>query len=382
MMKKKVLYLITKSTWGGAQQYVYDLATNIDKEVYEPIIALGGKDRLYDELKEAGLQVISIRGLGRDVSLIKDIQATLHVAYILIKIRPDILHINSSKVGVIGTLMGRILFLPKVLFTSHGWAFNEDRSNLQKFIIKILHWLTVLLSHKTIVVSHGLKKDLNWPFVQNKMHIIHLGRDVAHLKSREDARGTLVTKVQHNQNSLYDYVNDFWIGTIAELHPTKCVNIAIDAVAQLVTTYPTLRYVIIHDGQERQALEDQVKNLQLENNVFFTGTIKNAANLLTAFDLCILPSRSEAFGYVLIEAGQAKVPVVASNVGGIPDIIINKETGLLVEPCNSSELKEAIGLLIDDVEQREQLAKAHYERSTTFTLKKMIGETEAVYEAN
>ena len=380
MAKKKVLFLITKSSWGGAQRYVFDLATNIDKEKYEPIVALGGDGELYEKLREAGLQVITIRGLGRNVSLFKDLLASLHIALILIKERPEVFHINSSKVGVLGTLLGRMLFIQNVIFTSHGWAFNEKRPNWQKTIIKTLHWLTVLFSHSTIVVSLGLKKQLNWPLIQNKMSVVHLGRDVGVIRNREDSREILATKVQNNTISLYDHIEDTWIGTIAELHPTKCLHIAIESMAALTSTHPNLRYIIIHDGEERHRLEKLVIKLKLSEHVFFTGTIPGAAQLLPAFDLFILPSRSEALGYVLIEAGQAGVPVIASDVGGIPDIVTTEENGLLVQPENTNALTDAIDRLLKDTELRNGMAAAHKEKSDTFTLTKMITETEQVYE--
>lgn len=379
-MKKKVLYLITKSTWGGAQRYVFDLATNIDRKRYEPVIALGGKDELYDRLREAGLKVISIKGLERNVSVLKDLQASFHIASILWKEQPDVLHVNSSKVGVLGTVLGRLFFIPRVIFTSHGWAFNEDRPSWQKIILKWLHWFTVFFSHQTIVVSNGLKRQMNWPLVQKKMKIVHLGRETGLLKSKADARELLAMRVRNTATSLYAHVSDTWLGTIAELHPTKCLHIAIEAVALLVTDFPTLRYVIIHDGEERERLERLVHARNLTDHVFFTGTIPDAAALLTAFDIFLLPSRSEALGYVLIEAGQAGVPVIASRVGGIPDIVTHEENGLLVEPLRADELAAAIRTLLEDEQKRAQLAAAHTEKSNQFTLTKMVTETEAIYK--
>lgn len=379
--KKKVLYLITKSSWGGAQRYVYDLATNIDKEKYEPIVALGGTDELYDRLRDAGLQVIKIKGLSRDVSVFKDLIVAVHIIYLLFKERPDVLHVNSSKVGVLGTFFGRLLLVPKVIFTCHGWAFNEDRPSWQRFIIKLLQWFTVLCSHTTIVVSSGVKKDMDWPLVQTKMKVIPLGRSVPPLYTKEDARELLSMKVSDHEGSLYDQIDDLWLGTIAELHPTKCLHIAIEAVAQLRTNFPTLRYIIIHDGEERPRLETLIKNLDLSEHVYLLGTLPDAAKLLKAFDVFVLPSRSEAFGYVLLEAGAASVPVVASSVGGIPDIITHEKTGLLVPPEDVVALTEAVRHLLSDEDLRRTLGTAHHGQAATFTLDRMVTATENLYEA-
>lgn len=378
--KSKILFLITKASWGGAQRYVFDLATNIDKERFEPVIAVGGTGELYEKLRAAGLHTISIKGLGRDVSVLKDLQATLHILSIIIKERPAVLHVNSSKVGVLGTLAGRLLFIPKVIFTCHGWAFNEDRPGWQKTILKFLQWLTVLFSHTTIVVSEGVKKDMNWLFTKKKMQVVPLGRTVANLKSREDARGILAMQVKDNTISLYDHTDDIWLGTIAELHPTKGLDVAINAIALLSHHTQNLRYLIIHDGDERARLAKLVKDLGLEENVFFTGTIENAATLLPAFDIFLLPSRSEAFGYVLIEAGQAGIPVIASRVGGIPEVVLDQETGILVPPNEAEALAGAVKALLNDPARREEFAAAHHERSLTFSLQNMVKKTEKLYE--
>lgn len=378
--KKKILFLITKSSLGGAQRYVFDLATNIDKERYEPIIALGGTGELYEELRAAGLQVVSIKGLGRNVSLFKDLVAGFHIAYLIAKIRPTVLHVNSSKVGVLGTLLGRLLFIPNVIFTAHGWAFNEERPTWQKTIIKCLQWLTVLFSHTTIVVSKAVKRDLNWPLVARKMTVVPLGRTVNDIRSPEDARGALAMKVRNNSVSLNDYIDDIWLGSVAELHHTKGLDVAINAISLLINEHPKLRYIIMHDGEEREHLEAQVRNLNLTKHVFFTGTVPEAARLISAFDIFVLPSRSEAFGYVLIEAGQAGVPIVASNVGGIPEIIAHRKTGLLVPSDDAHQLAAAIHEYVSDEKLRREMAVANYTNTQGLSLQKMINSTQILYD--
>lgn len=377
--RKKVLFLITKSNLGGAQQYVFDLATNLPSNVYDVVIAAGGDGLLIDKLKNEGFKVYSLSSLKRNVSFFNEVRTFFTIIGILRKERPDIFHINSSKAGGIGSLAGRLCRIPRIIFTAHGWAFNEDRSPFQKKIIKLLHWTTVILAHTTITVSDGLRKQLNWPLVQQKMVTVHLGRTVRDIKNPDDARGILEMKVQNTSARLIDYHTDFWLGTIAELHPIKRLDRAIDAVATLVTEFPNLRFVIIHDGELREKLEQQVRRLKLQEHVFFTGVVDDAARFISAFDLFVLPSKSESFGYVLIEAGQAGVAVVATNVGGIPDIITSGENGLLVPPDNTQALTGALRTLLLDEDLRIKLAKAHYEKSKTFTVKKMVKETEAVY---
>jgi glycosyltransferase involved in cell wall biosynthesis len=380
--KETVLICITKAEWGGAQRYVYDLATNLPADRYDVTVSVGGEGELKDRLTAAGITVLTIKTLQRDVSVMKELRSIRALWRQIRDINPDIIHSTSSKAGFIGTALGRLSGVPKVYFTACAWAFNEDRPRWQKCIIKCIHWLTVLLSHQSAALSHGLKAQMNWPGAQKKLHVIHLGRSLTGIKTKTAAR-TWLTDYHHQlvpHSTLENTQDEFWIGSIAELHHVKRINIAIAAVAELIKTYPQMRYLVIHDGDERSTLEAQVRTLGLTKHVFFMGKIPDAALLIPAFDVFILPSKSEAFGYVLVEAGLAGVPVVASNVGGIPDVVIHKETGLLVPPDDPSALATAIERLLSDADYRAQLAQAHHLRSQNFTVEAMIEKTITLYQ--
>jgi glycosyltransferase involved in cell wall biosynthesis len=150
--RKKILFLITKSNWGGAQRYVYDLVSTLDRTVYEPVVVLGGNGELVEKLHAAGIRTITLQSAQRDISIRKELQFFRELFSIVHREKPDVFHVNSSKAGGIGCFVGRLLGIKRVVFTAHGWAFNEDRPWWQKYIIKYLHWLTVLLSHTTIAV--------------------------------------------------------------------------------------------------------------------------------------------------------------------------------------------------------------------------------------
>lgn len=381
-LRKKVLLVVTKSTLGGAQRYVYDLAINLPAEIYDVQVATGGNGPLIEAVRQAGLKVHVLKGLKRDISFLSELRAAGELFSMIRKEKPDILHLNSSKAGALGALIGRLCFVPKIIFTAHGWAFNEDRGEFQRKILKFIHWFTILLSHRTIAVSQGMRKQMNWPFIQKKIRVIPLGRTVEDPKYRDDARGVLEMKVQDTKTRLIDYHGDLWMGTIAELHPIKRINRAIDAVAALTKEFPTLRFIIIHDGQERTRLQQQVRDLGLEEHIFFTGAVEDAARLLSAFDLFVLPSKSEAFGYVLLEAGTAHLPVVATNVGGIPDIIEDGVNGLLVPPDNTPALTSALRRLLLDEDLRFKLGNEHYERSKAFSVERMIEQTTDLYSSS
>ena len=374
-VKKKVLFLITKANWGGAQQYVYDLATKLPTEQFAVTVALGGDGGLREKLETADIKVRSIEGLQRDLSIFKELTALKHLSQIIKEERPEIIHVNSSKAGGLGALAGRLNSVPKIIYTAHGWAFNEDRGFLARFLIWLFHYLTIILSHRTIAVSEGMKKQMNWPGATKKMVVIHPGRLVEGFKTKAKARADL--SVRFPDADMPE--RDIWLGTIAELHPIKRLDVAIKSVAKLVKIYPNLCYIIIGEGEERERLTKLIAEQNLTKRVFLTGRIAEAARLLPAFDIFILPSKSESFGYVLIEAGLAGVPAIATAVGGITDFMTNEENGLLIPPNNQTALTEAIKQLLDNPNTAIQLAEKHNLVAKSFTPEKMVKETLAEY---
>lgn len=374
--KKKILFLITKARLGGAQRYVFDLATNLLGQ-YDVVVALGGEGTLAEMLKDMGIRVISIPGLQRDISFAKEIVAFRAISHILRTERPDILHVNSSKAGGIGALVGRMHRVPRIIFTAHAWAFNEDRSFIGKCLVGFLHFLTIMLAHKTIAVSEGLKREMHWPLTQKRIVVIHPGRNGGALLDKVTAREALTERVP----ALKTHTHDTWIGTIAELHPIKRLNVAIDSIAEVIRTHPAVRYVIVGDGELKESLMAQIQKCGLTEHVYLAGTIPDAAQILRAFDVFVLPSRSESFGYVLLEAGHAQLPVVATNVGGIPDIITHEKTGTLIEPDDRKALAEALNRYLENTELRNAHSTALQTQVAHFSVARMTTETVALYEA-
>jgi len=376
MKKQTVLLLITKSNFGGAQRYVYDLATNLSPERFTVTVALGGNGPLVTKLTDAGVRVITITGLIRDVSLRAELKATREIADIIRTEKPDILHVNSSKAGALGALLGRLLRVPRVVFTAHGWAFNEDRSWIARFVLKWVHWCTVLLTHCTITVSDTVRTQMNWWGVQRKMQTVHLGRQAISLYPRSDARQQLANL----QPALGQYQADTWLMSIGELHPVKRHIDVIVALASLVTTYPRLRYCIIGEGELRPLLEQQIAKYALTEHVLLLGHLDSAAHYLSAADIFVFPSRSEALGYAAIEAAQAGLPIVASKVGGIPEIVTHDQTGLLIPPENPAMLRAALEQYLSDPMLAARHGQAAQAESTRFSISTMVSQTTTVYQ--
>ncbi len=341
---KKVLFLITKSNWGGAQRYVYDLATALNRNEFEPIVALGGNGTLVDMLHHAGIKTITINSLARDIDAKQELALARELYAIFRTEKPDVLHLNSSKAGAMGAFVGRLARVPRIIFTAHGWAFNEDRPWWQRLVIKAIHYGTVLLSHHTITVSTGMQREMNWFGVQKKMSVVNPGRSIGAMFSPEEARSKIVDFFPN----LLPYQQDTWLVCVAELHPIKRHQVLFEAIRSLTAIHPNIRLLCFGDGQLRTTLEQWITNRGMGEHIFVLGNLHEAARFLKAFDMFVLASKSESYGYVLHEAGLAELPIVATAVGGITDIITNDETGLLVPPNDSRAMAGAIATLLAD----------------------------------
>ena len=185
-MKRKILYMITKGNFGGAQRYVFDLATNLPKDQFEVVVAHGDGETLGSKLQEAGIRVIKLKSSQRNINPIKDVLAFFEILKVIRTEKPNIVHLNSSKVGLLGSLAVRVLNLYwkvadksyklKAIFTGHGWAFTEERNLLSKAFLAMLHWKTLLMAHTTIAVSQRTADQIShFPFIKKKIRTIYNG---------------------------------------------------------------------------------------------------------------------------------------------------------------------------------------------------------------
>jgi len=378
--KKKILYIITKSNWGGAQRNVFDLATNIPGDKFEVLVAVGGNGPLVEKLNQKNIKTISINGLGRDIKFFSDIKAFFSIIKIIRAEKPEVVHLHSPKAGGLGALAVFILNLLKTknrklktIYTSHGFTFNEDRFFLEIILIKLFTWIIFILSNKIIILTEKERDSIkSWPFVHNKISIIPLGIKSFDFLEKNEAQRVIEQKLS---KSFPD--GSILIGTVAELHKNKGLSFAIEAIKNLPSN---IFYIIIGEGEERKNIEKKMKDLSLENRVFLTGYISSASSLLKAFNIFLLPSIKEGLPYVLLEAGRAEVPIVSTNVGGIPELIINEASGILINPSNSEEIRTKIEYIIKNTEKSIGM-KINLNKSieNKYSLQQMIINTSNLY---
>lgn len=381
LLVMKILYLITKSNWGGAQRHVFDLAVSMRDKGHDVAVALGGDGTLRTKLESAGIYTHSIAGLGRDISIGKDAGSLKEMISIIRHRKPDILHMHSPKAAGLGSFAGRLLGVKSIIHTVHGWSFNENRPVHERIAIAFFSWLTMVFCHKTILLSkREHDQALHFPWVKEKLILIPLGIKPQIFVSIDGAKQAIAKAISMTPT---DFNKKTVIGTIAELHPNKGLPYLIKAFSEVVLQYPQAILVIIGDGQELTTLHMLIKEAKMEQNIFLAGYMDQASEYLKAFNIFVLSSLKEGLPYTILEAGTASLPVVATTVGGIPEIIEDMKSGVLVQPKNTRELAHALSFMIEHPEERRRYGAVLKEKVLKdFSMEKMISSVENLYAGN
>jgi glycosyltransferase involved in cell wall biosynthesis len=312
-MQRKVLYVITKSNWGGAQRYVFDLATRLSKAEFEAVVALGGTGEkgaqtglLAQRLKDNGIRTVFIESFMRDVSVNKEFAAYRELIRIFKQERPDVVHLNSSKAGGLGALAARVSGVRKIVFTAHGWPFRESRNPVSKIALWLLSYATALLSTDVICVSEfDLKQAKKMPGVHAVR--IYNGIEPLSLGTGEKIRSAFPAGAKIT-------------GTVGELVKNKNQI----ALVEEAKKDASMHVAIVGEGEERKNLKRKIKEYDLEDRVKLFGFMP-AADVLKGFDVFALPSIKEGLPYVLLEAKAAGLPIMANRTGGVGEILDAKD---------------------------------------------------------
>jgi glycosyltransferase involved in cell wall biosynthesis len=382
--KKRILFIITQSEMGGAQKFLFNLADRISKN-YEIKVMTGsdGGSELINKLRNANINADTLRFLKREIDPVNDIKAAFEIRDLIDQFKPDDLFLISSKAGFIGSFAAEYLIhtvRPKVIYRIGGWTFNDPWPAWKKKLWIMLeqksaHWKDIIILNNRKDFHQSQELNIK---PKEKTVLIYNGLDTYKTEPipREDARLKLFEKLLKKSGRIFQ--TETIIGTIANLYPTKGIDTLISA-AEYLKNNEKVSFFIIGDGSERNYLESRIKSLGLEKKVFLLGQLPDASQYLPSFDLFVLPSVKEGFPWALIEAMASRVPVIATRVGAVPEIIVNGKNGFIVEPSNPAALADKIKeVLASDHLQKEFAIQGHQTVLFNFSEDKMIKETEAV----
>lgn len=367
--KLNIFYVIADSSLTGAPRHLLSLIDGLNPKDFSLSVILP-PGSLVDELKKRKVHIFTVPMRARS-----DMAAVNAVKKLLRKYDPDIMHAHGQRAGLIARWAAKGLPI-KVIYTEHTRTLQFKLGNpvLDWAHIKAMRaldkWTDMNIAVSQAVADFLIKYKITKP---EKIQIIHNSiesKPKAHID--EDTLGII------NQYGLRK--KDIIIGTIGSLNIQKDTATLIKAMTKVIKRLPQSKLVIVGSGPLKFKLQKLAKKLKITDHVIFTGSIKNISSILQLFTIFVLPSRSEAFGISILEAMRAGVPIIATKVGGIPEIITNNRDGILIEPGQPKLLASGIMKLINNKKLQAKLSKEGLETIKRFSIDKMIQETSRVYK--
>jgi len=369
---KNILFITPKLNRAGAQIHVLELCRHLDKEKYSPRVCVLCEDKgiLAEEFEKLGARVDNI-GVGK-ISLLVESYKYFTGAEI------DILHVHDAPFpAILVTIIARIKGVKAIIWHLHGlWWFSFCRKYIFKSLMKIINNLCTTF----IAVSHYTREFWIKEFGLNPEKVVVIANGV------DPAVFTPTPKVEQRP-LLKLNVESKVIGTVGSLTPKKGHKYLIMAAKRVLETFHDVYFVIVGDGELRAQLDCLSSELRVRDKILFLGTRHDIPNILKEFDIFVFPSAyekrqriGETFGIAILEAMATAKPVVASRFSGIPEVVEDGETGILVKPADPEALAEIIINLLNDPNKAIAMGIAGRRLvEEKFLYQKTVSMIEAIY---
>ena len=351
---------------GGAGVHLLDLARGVQDAGHDVTIIVGGEGIFLEHAIAQGFNCIALKHMVREIHPLKDISGFFELRNVIRACAPDIIHLHSSKAGLIGRMVARSLKIPSI-FTVHGWAFTEGVSKNRRILYRIIERSMTFLSDKIITVSNYDKNlALNYKIGNsNLITTIHNGIHDVHSSTRPAPTSTHVIKM-------------IMVARFDEPKNQRALLQALSAIRNLAWEME-----FVGDGPSLNGVRSYAEELGINERVFFSGARNDVATRLNAADIFLLISDWEALPLTILEAMRARLPVIASNVGGIPELVDDNQTGLLINRNDIDSLTKAITALVNSPEIRSKMGMLGREKfEHSFTFNEMLTNTLAVYSSS
>jgi glycosyltransferase involved in cell wall biosynthesis len=341
----RVLRLFSRLNVGGPAIHVVLLTSGLAARGYETRLLVGTEGEregnLFDFADKHGVQCARVAGLGREIRPLSDLRALLHLYRIIREFSPQVVHTHTAKAGFLGRVAARLARVPVIVHTYHGHVLRGYFGPMKTAFYRGLEKALGSASTALVAVSDAVKRDLVDLGVAPaaKIRVIRLGLPL------EELAGSLPRGVLRRAAAVPDAAP--LVGIVGRLAPIKDVGVFIEAAAILRKTHPNVHFAIVGDGEERAALEGLSHRLGLADRIHFYGWRRDMAGVYGDLDLVVNCSRNEGTPVALIEALAARRPVVATRVGGTPDVLEQGAHGTLVPPGDAQALAEAMGLALE-----------------------------------
>ncbi len=364
MRKINVLYIGSDMYLAGAQSVVLNLIKNLDKERFKVSMCALQGGILFEETKKLGIEVELLRS-----KPIFDIKAVIRLTKLMKKQKIDIVHCHGFDSAYYGVLAAKLARIPVCIVTMHGRYWSEKKRRI------LVSKVTVKLADTVIAISNDLRKMLlrTLKLPDEKVITIYNGIGLRKFGIEENGR--------QKKRELGIGFNVPVIGIIANLRVVKGHIYFLKAASKVLKIFPDAKFILVGSGKLRKDLENLTRQLGIAKNILFLGQRRDIPSILNMLDVFALSSLSEEISLAILEAMAMRKPVVATNVGGNPEIITNSINGLLVPSKDEDALAQAIIKLLQNKELAMKIAQAAYETvREKFSLEVMMKKTENLYK--
>jgi len=386
--RRKVLHIITRLDCGGSAWTTILAVLGHDRRrlrvglVYGRIESLTAEEadvigNALEQLRQADVAVFQVPSLVREIKPLSDVRALLALWRLFRRERPALIHTHTSKAGAVGRFAAWLARVPAIVHTPHGHIFYGYYGKVGSWLICVIERFLARITDRIVTLTdRGMQEHIRFKIGRReKFTTIPSGIALSEVQSvRVDPAA--------KREELGLPADGVIIGTVGRLVPVKGHAWIIRAVPHVVAEFPNARFVFVGDGPLLGELRRLGEELGVGRHLIFLGSRRDVPECLSTFDLFCLPSLNEGMGRALIEAMAVGCPVVATRVGGIPDIVVDGTTGLLVLPRDDRALAEAILTLLRDRSRRVAYGEAARRRiDGRFDVETMVRNIERLYDA-
>ncbi|MFH1378801.1 MAG: glycosyltransferase family 4 protein [bacterium] len=386
MNKIKILHIITRLDQGGSAENTLYSVCELKKKGYDVTLVSGRSfdptGRINAFIKSNGIQVTVIPEIVRQINPWKDCIAFFKIGKFIRKNKFTIVHTHASKAGVLGRWAAWLTQADIIIHTPHGHVFYGYYG---RYMSKLFIWIekiSAYITNRIIGLTDGEIADyITYNIAKpSKFTPIHSGVEL-------DTYSKADIDVEKTRSSLGLQKNEICVGTITRLEPVKGNRYLIEAWKYVLDKFPHAKLIIIGDGSEKESLHNLARRLHIFDSIIFTGMRHDLPQLLSILEFFVLPSINEGMGKVLIQAAAMEKPSIGSRVCGIPDVIQEGGTGLLVHPADVPALADAICALLADPERTKYLGRNAKKWVTDtvdgygrFSKERMISKLDLIYK--
>jgi glycosyltransferase involved in cell wall biosynthesis len=388
LQKIKVIHIITRLDRGGSAQntlltcqelsHKYDvvLAHGLSLESKMTPLEMQSLEGQITEARERGLKDMPIPSLVRRINPVRDLQALFAIWKLLKREKPAIVHTHTYKAGILGCWAAKMAGVPIIIHTPHGHIFFGHFNPLVTRFFMMIERLTAGIADRMVALTEGERRDYIACSVANpeKMVTIHSGVNIDRfIKVKVSSEG--------KKRSLDLNAEAPVVGTVGWLLPIKGPIYLLRAMAEVWQSHPDIHLVYVGKGDLEEDVKGEAYRTGVSDKVKFLGWRSDIPEIMQVLDVFVLPSLNEGMGRVLVEAMAAGKPIVASNVGGIPDLVKDGQNGFLVGPGDVNGLSLAMKKLIEDEELRVKMGAKGRAMAQSYGVDEMIRKIDELYTA-